>query len=244
MSFLKACHEWRISGVIDKAGEALDELFVTMKALPKRLMNPQSSETPGQALLKFLNEIHYREYLFNTSKDTNAGDKKWILVEIFSRVLDSFAKKGGVSEKTLREFVDAMELRDDINEEEDRNKVSLMTLHACKGLEFPCVTIVGVEEDLIPHKTLGSDVDEERRLFYVGLTRAKERLILTRCKVRTRHGTQKPVAPSRFLLEIPPETVRNYNGEFRPVTAGQREGMLAGFLQGLDSKISVTPKIK
>lgn len=243
-SFVDACQDWQKAGVPDKAGEALAQLFELLKALPQRLMDVKSSETPGQALLKFLGEIQYREYLFHTSKDTHAGDKKWILVEIFSRVLDSFAKKGGVSEKTLREFVDAMELRDDINEDEDRNKVSLMTLHACKGLEFPCVIIVGVEEDLIPHKTLGSDVDEERRLFYVGLTRAKERLLITRCQLRTRHGTQRPVSPSRFLLEIPAESVRNHNGEFRPVTANQREGILAGFLQGLDSKIAQTPKVK
>lgn len=244
MTFTRAAQEWQKTGVIDSAGESIDRLFEMMRSLPKRLMSHPNSETPGQELLKFLNEIHYREYLFTTSKDTHAGDKKWILVEIFARVLDSFARKGGATEKTLREFVDSMELRDDMNEEEDRNKVSLMTLHACKGLEFPCVTIVGVEEDLIPHKTLGSDIDEERRLFYVGLTRAKEKLVLTRCKMRTRHGTQRPVTPSRFLLEIPPDTVRDYKGEFRPVTSDQREGLLAGFLQGLDSKIATTPKLK
>lgn len=243
-SFLKACYDWPKTGIPDKAGESLTHLFDLLRHLPSQIMDPQSADSPGKNLLKFLNQIQYREYLFHTSKDGIAGDKKWTLVEIFSRVLDSFAKKGGVNEKTLRDFVDAMELRDDVNDDEDRKKVSLMTLHACKGLEFPCVFIVGVEEDLIPHKTLGADVDEERRLFYVGLTRAKDRLMLTRCRMRTRHGTQRPVTPSRFLLEIPNDSIRSYKGEFRPVTADQREGLLAGFLQGLDSKISQTPKIK
>ncbi|MEZ0390696.1 MAG: ATP-dependent helicase [Pseudobdellovibrionaceae bacterium] len=244
ISFLKACHAWQAAGAPDKAGEAIEHLFAQLRALPSRLMNPDPNETPGQRLLKFLNEIHYREFLISTSKDPQGADKKWTLVEIFARVMDSFAKKGGANEKTLREFVDALELRDDVNDDEDRNKVSLMTLHACKGLEFPCVMIVGVEEDLIPHKTLGSDVDEERRLFYVGLTRAKERLILTRCQVRSKYGQQRPVSPSRFLLEIPTESIRDYKGEFRPVTATQREGLLAGFLAGLDSKVAQTPKIK
>ncbi len=244
LSFLKASYEWQKVGIPDKAAEALVQLFDMMRALPGKLMDPKSVETPGAHLLKFLTEISYREYLYHTSKDTHGGEKKWTLVEIFARVLDAFAKKGGVTEKTLREFVDAMELRDDPNDDEDRNKISLMTLHACKGLEFPCVVIVGVEEDLIPHKTLGSDVDEERRLFYVGLTRAKERLILTRCQLRTRHGTQRPVSPSRFLLEIPPESIRDYKGEFRPVTSDQRAGMLAGFLAGLDSKAAQAPKVK
>jgi DNA helicase-2/ATP-dependent DNA helicase PcrA len=244
MSFVKAAHDWEKIGIQEKTGEVLKNLFEMLRALPSQLMNPQSPETPGQLLLKFLTEINYREYLYQTSKDTQGGEKKWTLVEIFSRVLDSFAKKGGVTEKTLREFADAMELRDDHSEDEDRNKVSLMTLHACKGLEFPCVLIVGVEEDLIPHKTLGSDTDEERRLFYVGLTRAKERLILTRCQLRTKHGTQRPVSPSRFLLEIPPDSIRDYKGEFRPVTSDQREGLLAGFLAGLESKAAATPKVK
>ncbi len=244
VSFLKACHDWKSVGIPEKAGESLNELFSLLRSLPERLMNPTGNDTPGSLLLKFLNEIEYRQFLFTTSKDGPAAEKKWTLVEIFARVLDSFVKKGGASEKTLREFADAMELRDDMTEDEDRNKVSLMTLHACKGLEFPCVIIVGVEEDLIPHKTLGSDVDEERRLFYVGLTRAKERLILSRCRYRTRHGVQKPVTPSRFLLEIPKESLRDHQGEFRPVTSDQREGMLAGFLANLNSKAALTPKLK
>jgi superfamily I DNA/RNA helicase len=237
ISFLRACQDWNAVGIPPKAGEALQILFSQLKGLPQRLMDPQAAGTAGERLLKFLLEIEYRSYLLTTSKDAQAGDKKWTLVEIFARVLDSFVKKGGSSEQTLREFMDAMELRDEVNDDEDRNKVSLMTLHACKGLEFPCVMIIGVEEDLLPHKTLGTNVDEERRLFYVGLTRAKERLVLTRCQIRTRYGTQKPVSPSRFLLEISPETLKDHKGEFRPVSSQQREGLLSGFLAGLDSKI-------
>jgi DNA helicase-2/ATP-dependent DNA helicase PcrA len=244
ISFLKACTTWNQVDIPAKAGESLHHLFELLRALPQRLMDPQAPGTPGERLLKFLLEIDYKAYLISTSKDPLAGDKKWTLVEIFARVLDSFAKKGGVSEQTLREFIDAMELRDDVNEDEDRNKVSLMTLHACKGLEFPCVMIIGVEEDLIPHKTLGTNVDEERRLFYVGLTRAKERLVLTRCQIRTRYGAQKPVSPSRFLLEIPADALKDHKGEFRPVTSDQREGLLAGFLAGLDSKAAQAPKLK
>jgi superfamily I DNA/RNA helicase len=244
VSFVKACYDWNKAGVLPKTGETMMQLFEGLRDLPKRLMDPQAPGSPGERMLKYLLEIDYRSYLLTTSKDAQAGDKKWGLVEIFSRVLDSFAKKGGVTEQTLREFLDAMELRDDVNDDDDRNKISLMTLHACKGLEFPCVMIVGVEEDLLPHKTLGTNVDEERRLFYVGLTRAKERLVLTRCQTRTRYGTQKPVSPSRFLLEIPADALKDHKGEFRPVSSDQREGMLAGFLAGLESKSAQVPKLK
>ena len=66
-----------------------------------------------------------------------------------------------------------------------------MTLHACKGLEFPVVYFVGIEEDLIPHKRLGADISEERRLFYVGVTRAKDKLIFTRARKENGMGVKK-----------------------------------------------------
>lgn len=245
ITFVKAAHDWQLVGVPEKTGEVISALFMQMQNLPADIMKFEGDKTPGSHLLQFLQSIHYRDYLYTTTKEPSNAEKKWTLVEIFARVLDSFVSKGGATEKTLREFVDAMELRDDMmGDKEEKDEISLMTLHACKGLEFPCVIIIGVEEDLIPHKTLGTDTDEERRLFYVGLTRAKERLILSRCQMRTRHGSLRPVTKSRFLLEISSSAVRDYQGEFRPVTSTQREGLLAGFLQGLDAKISQNPPKK
>jgi DNA helicase-2/ATP-dependent DNA helicase PcrA len=159
-----------------------------------------------------------------------------MIVEIFCRVLDAFVAKGGRDEKTLHEFIDAMELRDaQTDEDKDKTpKVQLLTLHACKGLEFPCVIFIGCEEDLIPHKTLGSDVSEERRLFYVGVTRAKEHLVLTRARARKRYGRFAPVAPSRFLLEIPPNMVNAFESGFRPVGEDQRKNLLADLFKKLE----------
>ena len=105
-----------------------------------------------------------------------------------------------------------------------------MTFHAAKGLEFPLVFIIGVEEELIPHRSLGTDVEEERRLFYVGITRAKSKLIMSRCETRQKYGQPRAVAPSRFLLEAPSEMLRSYPNEWRPVSENQREAMLAAFL--------------
>jgi DNA helicase-2/ATP-dependent DNA helicase PcrA len=237
LPFFRAAQSAQNAGVNEKAVEALRQLFQFFKALPSRIMNSSSTKSPGQNLLEALQEIHYRDYLYTTTAEPSSADKKWMLVEIFSRVLDSFAKKGGVSEKTLREFVDAMELRDDPNDEEDREKVSLMTLHACKGLEFPHVYIIGVEEDLLPHKNLGSDIDEERRLFYVGITRAQESLTMSYCKSRIRHGVKKLVSPSRFLLEIPKALIKMHTEPYRPVSADQRESMVSGFLASLNQKL-------
>ena len=93
---------------------------------------------------------------------------------------------------------------------------------------------IGCEEDLIPHRTLGSDVSEERRLFYVGVTRAKERLILTRAMTRKRFGKFSPAAPSRFLLEIPPQMVTSFETGFRPVGESERKNLMADLFKKLE----------
>ena len=204
-----------------------------------------SGTSPGANLLQVLREMSYRDYLYSSSASSEAGERKWQIVEIFSRVLDSFAAKGGINSQTLTEFVDAMELRDSGDDDEGNgeraNQVQLMTLHAAKGLEFPLVLLLGVEEDLLPHKTLGGNVDEERRLFYVGLTRAKEHLILTRCRTRKRYGELRPVSISRFLLEILQSKqgqtlIQVYENGMRPVTGAERDELVGQFLSQLGAK--------
>src|SRR5204862_6858149 len=89
--------------------------------------------------------------------------------------------------------------------------VTLITMHSCKGLEFPHVYIVGLEEGLLPHsrsKTEGT-LDEERRLFYVAITRAMQTLTLSHCSARKKFGQLVPCHPSRFLKELPPELVEH-----------------------------------
>ena len=115
-----------------------------------------------------------------------------------------------------------------------------MTFHASKGLEFPVVILAGIEEELLPHKNLGSDIDEERRLFYVGVTRAKKRLVLSRCMQRKKNGVVRPVTPSRFLLEIPKDLYREYPLGSRPVSGQERDDLVSGFLAKLQSQS--TPK--
>jgi DNA helicase-2/ATP-dependent DNA helicase PcrA len=120
----------------------------------------------------------------------------------------------------LRGFLQEIALVSDTDNLEDgRDKVTMMTLHSAKGLEFPVVFIAGVEEELLPHARAVMDapaadvdggVEEERRLFYVGLTRAKERLILTHARERLHFGQQSWRTPSRFLEEIPRELIEGF----------------------------------
>ncbi len=109
-----------------------------------------------------------------------------------------------------------------------------MTLHASKGLEFDSVILMGLDEDILPHKRLGEDIQEERRLFYVGLTRARKNLVLTRCKQRQRHGKMSLMTPSRFITGIPTSLLQVHSLGWRPVTENQRQNLLADLYKKLE----------
>ena len=114
--------------------------------------------------------------------------------------------------ETLRDFLDNAALVSDQDDYDERAPVTLMTLHTAKGLEFPVVFIIGMEDGLFPHnRSLSeqSSLEEERRLFYVGMTRAEERLYLSSARYRRTFGTMEPMISevSRFLSEIPPDLI-------------------------------------
>ncbi|MCK5710930.1 MAG: ATP-binding domain-containing protein, partial [Deltaproteobacteria bacterium] len=118
---------------------------------------------------------------------------------------------------TLNDFLDSVSLASDLdNLRENSDQVTLMTLHSAKGLEFPVVFIVGMEENLLPHfnSTMNGQVEEERRLFYVGITRAKEKLYLAGATKRMIFGKQQWSIPSRFISELPKELIKWENFEY------------------------------
>jgi DNA helicase-2/ATP-dependent DNA helicase PcrA len=116
--------------------------------------------------------------------------------------------------ETLTEFLDHAALVSDVDAYDPRGQITLMTLHSAKGLEFNLVFMIGMEEGLFPHSRTFNDptqLEEERRLCYVGMTRAMDHLVLTRAHYRRRYGTDMPEAstPSRFLQEIPPQLLQS-----------------------------------
>ena len=125
------------------------------------------------------------------------------------------------AERELMNFLHHLTMSSEEEEDEPGNMVTLSTLHGSKGLEFDVVFLIGCEEGLIPHqRTLDSrlsddventsDIEEERRLFYVGITRAKQRLTMTRCKHRVTRGKPVPRTPCRFLSDIPDDMLDHF----------------------------------
>ncbi len=126
------------------------------------------------------------------------------------------AAEAGERGETLAEFLDHAALVSDADDYDERARVTLMTVHSAKGLEFSTVFLVGLEEGLFPHKlSLDDDagIEEERRLCYVGMTRARDRLILTRARQRRSYGVEglEGTRPSRFLREIPDQLLESVN---------------------------------
>jgi superfamily I DNA/RNA helicase len=233
ISFVEAARCWREAGVEERAGAAIEILFDSLGSLTQTILDP--SNPPGAQLLSFFDKLGYRQYLEKHAGDAQRAAKRWRYMELFSGILTRYMETGGRTASVIKDFTDAMELRDLLsNKEDDEERVQLLTLHACKGLEFPVVFLLGVEEDILPHKVLGSDVAEERRLFYVGVTRAQKRLILTRAEKRRRHGRLADAAPSRFLVEIPKELIQEHIGP-RPVREDRRKSMVADLFAKLDS---------
>jgi len=133
--------------------------------------------------------------------------------------------------ETLNEFLDHAALVSDADDYDENSRITLMTLHAAKGLEFPLVLLVGLEEGLFPHsRTLMTpdDIEEERRLCYVGMTRAMDTLILTNARFRRRYGTDMPEAstPSRFLEEVPQELLLDLGTARRHSSRAVGEGSM------------------
>ncbi|QXP83131.1 DNA helicase Rep [Methylococcus sp. Mc7] len=156
-----------------------------------------------------LGAIGYENWVRENSNDAKSAERKFGNVRELLDWLQRIAEKDGEN-RSLAETVAKAMLLDvlDRNQEDDAgDRVSLMTLHAAKGLEFPHVYLVGMEENLLPHQTSidEDNIDEERRLAYVGITRARRDLTLSYCSHRKRYGEMIGCEPSRFLAELPQE---------------------------------------
>jgi len=161
------------------------------------------------AIKDMIEEINYRGWLEEVSGDPNKANRRMEnvdeLVSWIERMIDQ-----DTEEKSIGDIAARLTLMDIMDRQADENQadaVHLMTLHAAKGLEFPHVFIVGMEEEILPHRTSIEEdsIEEERRLAYVGITRAQRSLVMTLANTRKRYGEKVDCEESRFLRELPPE---------------------------------------
>lgn len=196
---------------------------------------------PQDIVNKVISETNYSEWLQHTSSSPKMAERRLQnvheIVDWVSRLYDD-----GDGKETLSDIVSHMALMDILernsSEDEEQNDVSLMTLHTAKGLEFPYVFMVGVEEDILPHANSLEDdngLEEERRLTYVGITRAKKQLTISFAKTRQRYGESIPCEPSRFLEELPDEHIEWANRKV--TTAKERQQTAQSYITNLQDML-------
>ena len=167
---------------------------------------------PIGAVRDLVREVDYASWLQDTCKDLRTAERRMEnvqeLVAWFERMAEQDEGEAALSDLVNKATL--IDILDRAEEEDGGNRVHLMTLHAAKGLEFPHVFLTGMEEEILPHRTSIEEetIEEERRLCYVGITRARKSLTLTLAGRRKRYGEVITCQPSRFLEELPEEDLR------------------------------------
>ncbi|MFR8103601.1 MAG: ATP-dependent helicase [Clostridia bacterium] len=201
--------------VIKRADEfGLNRVFLNSREFIEQIeeIREESKALLVSELIKLiLNKTGYTKALEN--ENTIEAENRIENLEEFLTVAIEFEEES--ADNTLSEFLEGITLSSDIDGmDEEQDSITLMTLHSAKGLEFPVVFLVGMEEGIFPgYKSIGEpkELEEERRLCYVGITRAKEHLYLTCAKQRTMFGSTTCNSISRFLKEIPKELLEGYD---------------------------------
>jgi ATP-dependent DNA helicase Rep len=191
--------------IAEKPRAALQNFKNWMERIKTRIQ----SEPVVEVLREMVEDSGYEAYIYEQcdtpAKAQKRMDNVWELLEWVGRLLTK------EPDKQLSDIINKLILIDILEQadEQDKETVQLMTLHASKGLEFPYVYLVGMEEELLPHRVSIDDnqIEEERRLAYVGITRAQKGLCLTLAKQRRRAGELQDCLPSRFLDELPQDSL-------------------------------------
>lgn len=213
------------------SGRGLDNLRRFTEWLVAIADNAERGNTV-EAVRALVRDIRYEDWLYETSASPKAAEMRMKNVsDLYSWIVaDLEGDNPDQEEKTLKEVVQRLTLRDMMErgeENDDSDAVQLMTLHASKGLEFPYVYLIGAEEGILPHQTSidEENVEEERRLMYVGITRAQRELTFMVCKERRQFGELIKPSQSRFLDELPQDDIE---WEVKKKLVTQEERMAKG----------------
>ena len=223
-----------IQRITPKAYNALQGFARWLVELNDELLRAE----PEQAVRHMLADIHYEEYLYEYATSAKAAEmQSKNVATLFDWVADMLKGDEFNEPMSLSQVVTRLTLRDMLERgenDDEANQVQLMTLHASKGLEFPHVFLIGMEEGILPHQTSidEDNVAEERRLAYVGITRAQQTLCFTLCKERRQFGELIKPEPSRFLLELPQDDLQ-WERDKPPMTEQQKQEKTAANIANL-----------
>lgn len=217
-----------IKKLLYEAGDGGIKKYNELRLFSEFISEQRSIFLSGNGLAKKLrrlvDNIKYFDYLLSEyQKNEKTARFKFLNIERLIQSVDEWENNPDNLNPNLFNYLNRITLlnRDD-GEDKDKGEVQILTIHAAKGLEFPVVFIAGVEDGIIPHarsvEENAGDVEEERRLFYVALTRAKEKLFLTHCQKRTRMREVVECMPSPFIEEIPVDLVTYHDPEVEKET--------------------------
>lgn len=211
-----------VASFLSKARESI-EAFVEFVERTRAPLNAGQSLGLQVWAEGFLNETGYIDELRRSDKNPETSENRVRNLKELVATLDDGQTVSAQPAERLLSFLEELTLDSERKDEKEiqHDAVTLITMHSCKGLEFPHVFIVGMEDGLLPHtrsKTEGT-LDEERRLFYVAITRAMQTLTISHCTGRKKYGQVMPCHPSPFLKELPPELVEHADEKAsQPVT--------------------------
>jgi ATP-dependent DNA helicase Rep len=212
LSLLSACTELELAQHLGqkKAVVSLHEFATWLEEHTKKILE---NTDPVPRIRQLLSDIAYEDYIRETAPTPQGAEARIeninFLLNSVQNMLNKAADEDDKNIETIIRKLVLIDLLEQQAEADDSDKVQLMTLHAAKGLEFPHVYMIGLEEDLLPHRnSIDADtVEEERRLMYVGITRAKQTLTLTLAERRKSGADFRSTTPSRFLEELPKEQI-------------------------------------
>ena len=211
VSLSSACQEIGLKQHLqERAAERLERFADWLQRTIRKL---HTDDDPVMVIREVVTDINYEAWLRQDSTSDLQAEKRLANVYILIDGLKAMLEKGDEDDDSDIQVQDAIgklvlrDIMDRQEEEDDSDAVQLMTLHASKGLEFPHVFVMGLEEELLPHRNSieNGDIEEERRLMYVGITRAQRTLALTYAARRKQFGEIIDCTPSRFLDELPPD---------------------------------------
>ncbi|WP_017429180.1 DNA helicase Rep [Vreelandella jeotgali] len=217
VSLFDACHEMGLSQHLpERAVERLTRFTRFIDGTRRRMDEGDAMA----AIRRMLTEMDYEAWLYQNASAPKVAERRmanvWTLIDQLEKSLDREPEDEGPDDTdstatqtdSVEDAISRLVLRDILEqqaEEDDSDRVQLLTMHASKGLEFPHVYLMGLEEDLLPHRNAveNGTIEEERRLAYVGITRARRTLTLTLARQRKTYGELSDCTPSRFLDELP-----------------------------------------